>query len=80
MVGEELAPGSVALTFDDGYRDLYTRAYPLLKSRGIPATVFLTTDLAYPGVKLVMAQGEVNLAGPVKVVSTGGFAEKYGEP
>ena len=25
-----------------------------------------------------MEQGEVNLAGPVKVLSTGGFAEKYG--
>ena len=43
------------------------------------ATVFRTTDLAHPGVKLVMEQGEVNLAGPVKVLSTGGFPEKYGE-
>ena len=42
--GEELAPGTVALTFDDGYRDLYVRAYPLLKSRRTPATVFLTTS------------------------------------
>jgi sulfate adenylyltransferase len=30
------------------------------------ATVFRTTDLEHPGVKMVMAQGEVNLAGPVK--------------
>jgi len=43
------------------------------------ATVFRTTDLAHPGVKLVMEQGDVNLAGPVKVLSTGGFPEKYGE-
>ena len=43
------------------------------------ATVFRTTDLEHPGVKLVMEQGEVNLAGPVKVLSTGGFPEKYGE-
>jgi sulfate adenylyltransferase len=42
------------------------------------ATVFRTTDLAHPGVKLVMDQGEVNLAGPIKVLSTGGFADKYG--
>ncbi|MBL0124502.1 MAG: sulfate adenylyltransferase [Betaproteobacteria bacterium] len=42
------------------------------------AKVFLTTDLDHPGVKLVMQQGEVNLAGPVKVLSTGGFPEKYG--
>ena len=43
------------------------------------ATVFQTTDPAHPGVKLVMQQGEVNLAGPVKVLSTGGFPEKYGD-
>ncbi len=42
------------------------------------ATVFRTTDPQHPGVKLVMDQGEVNLAGPIKVLSTGGFAEKYG--
>jgi len=42
------------------------------------ATVFRTTDLEHPGVKMVMAQGDVNLAGPVKVLSDGGFKEKYG--
>ena len=42
------------------------------------ATVFRTTDVAHPGVKLVMDQADVNLAGPIKVLSTGGFADKYG--
>ncbi|MBI2752487.1 MAG: sulfate adenylyltransferase [Betaproteobacteria bacterium] len=42
------------------------------------ATVFRTTDPAHPGVKMVMAQGEVNLAGPVRVVSDGGFKAAYG--
>ena len=41
--------------------------------------VYKTTDLEHPGVKMVMAQGDVNLAGPVKVLSTGGFKEEYGE-
>jgi len=41
-------------------------------------SVFKTTELAHPGVKLVMQQGDVNLAGPVKVLSDGGFKEKYG--
>jgi sulfate adenylyltransferase len=40
--------------------------------------VFRTADAAHPGVKLVMQQGEVNLAGPVKVLSDGGFKAKYG--
>jgi len=42
------------------------------------ATVFATTDAEHPGVKMVMEQGDVNLAGPVKVLSQGGFDEKYG--
>jgi sulfate adenylyltransferase len=35
------------------------------------ATVFKTTDLEHPGVKMVMEQGEINLAGPVKVSVAG---------
>jgi sulfate adenylyltransferase len=41
-------------------------------------SVFRTTDNEHPGVKMVMAQGETNLAGPVKVLSDGGFKAKYG--
>jgi peptidoglycan/xylan/chitin deacetylase (PgdA/CDA1 family) len=32
---------AVAVTFDDGYRDLYTQALPVLKKYQIPATIFL---------------------------------------
>ena len=39
--------------------------------------VFKTTDHEHPGVQMVMAQGEVNLAGAVKVLSQGEFPEKY---
>ena len=41
--------------------------------------VYKTTDLEHPGVQMLMAQGEYNLAGPVKVLSQGGFPEKYGK-
>jgi len=41
-------------------------------------SVFRTTDTAHPGVQMVMQQPEINLAGPVKVLSDGGFKEKYG--
>jgi len=41
--------------------------------------VYKTTDEEHPGVKMVMAQGAVNLAGPIKVLSQGGFPEAYGE-
>lgn len=34
----------VCLTFDDGYLDTFTLAYPLLKERQIPFCVYLTRD------------------------------------
>ena len=39
--------------------------------------VYGTTDEAHPGVAKVMAQGAVNLAGPVSVFSEGHFPETY---
>jgi sulfate adenylyltransferase len=41
-------------------------------------SVFRTTDAEHPGVSMVMGQGQVNLAGPVRVLSDGGFRQKYG--
>ncbi|MET0680078.1 MAG: sulfate adenylyltransferase [Burkholderiales bacterium] len=41
-------------------------------------SVFRTVDPEHPGVKMVVEQGELNLAGPVKVLADGGFKAKYG--
>ena len=43
--GRKFKPGTVAITFDDGYYDVYQRAYPLLRSYDIPATLFVTTGV-----------------------------------
>jgi sulfate adenylyltransferase len=39
--------------------------------------VYKTTDPEHPGVKMVMDQGPVNLAGPVRLLSEGDFPTRY---
>jgi peptidoglycan/xylan/chitin deacetylase (PgdA/CDA1 family) len=34
-----------AITFDDGYRDFYDHALPVLQKKGVPAALFVVTDL-----------------------------------
>jgi hypothetical protein len=42
----EPPPGrSVAVTFDDGWRDNYDHAFPVIKAAGMPVTLFLVTDM-----------------------------------
>jgi len=42
--GSSLPPSSVIVTFDDGYRDIYTNAYPILRKHNVPAVLFVTTN------------------------------------
>jgi peptidoglycan/xylan/chitin deacetylase (PgdA/CDA1 family) len=45
MAGRKVAKRDLCVvTFDDGYRDVYRYAYPLLKRMGVPAIVYLPTD------------------------------------
>lgn len=39
--GSPLPPKAILLTFDDGFADVYTRAFPLLKLFGYPAVIAL---------------------------------------
>lgn len=47
-LSEQLMAGSgkklLALTFDDGYRDNFTVAYPLLKRLGVPFAIYVSTS------------------------------------
>ncbi len=42
LEGAPLPDGSVAITFDDGYRDNFTEAFPALRRREMPATLFVS--------------------------------------
>ena len=42
--GRELPDRTVGITIDDGYRSIYTEAWPRLRRAGFPFTVFVSTD------------------------------------
>lgn len=79
---DQIRPGAeIALTDADTAEVLATmkvaEKYTIDKAHECKS-VFRTTDLEHPGVRMVMEQGEVNLAGTVKVLTQGGFPERYG--
>jgi sulfate adenylyltransferase len=75
------AGDEIALTDPESGAPLATmkvsEKYAIDKAREC-SSVFRTNDGAHPGVAMVMQQPKVNLAGPVKVLSDGGFKAKYG--
>jgi sulfate adenylyltransferase len=79
---EEISAGdSIALTDPDTGEPLatmrVTEKYAIDKALEC-SSVFRTADQEHPGVRMVMQQPKVNLAGPLKVLSDGGFKAKYG--
>jgi peptidoglycan/xylan/chitin deacetylase (PgdA/CDA1 family) len=43
LTGKNSVSRPISLTFDDGYKDVLTHVYPILKRRRVPFTVYITT-------------------------------------
>lgn len=52
--GSRVPSNPVVLTFDDGYENNYSLAFPVLRKYGVPATIFLTTGFLDGAVPLWM--------------------------
>lgn len=67
---------AIVITVDDGYRDFYEVAFPILKRRGIPATFYVTTGFVngdiwlWPDQIQWLLSQEHNYKGPYAVGDT----------
>jgi peptidoglycan/xylan/chitin deacetylase (PgdA/CDA1 family) len=61
QVGQPLPSKPVVITFDDGFKDQYTNAYPLLKRYGFRATFFIITCFLDESQDEYMSWAEVEL-------------------
>lgn len=43
--GEKREKNLIHITFDDGFEDVFTNAYPILKQYQVPFTMYVTTDM-----------------------------------
>lgn len=81
QVADDLANGAEVALFDEESGEILatmTVAERYEIDRGFEArAVFGTTDPAHPGVEKLMTQKDINLAGPVRVLSEGGFPGRF---
>ncbi len=68
--GAPLPTNPVLITFDDGYADNYTYAYPILKKYGMKAAIFVITSLmGKPGYLTWGQAAEMEASGVVSIES-----------
>jgi peptidoglycan/xylan/chitin deacetylase (PgdA/CDA1 family) len=72
LARNDLPEKAVVVTFDDGYRDNYVHAFPILRRYGIPATIFLATGAIGSG-KMIWHDRVFRAFRTTKVAALEGF-------
>lgn len=67
--GQAVPHNTVVITFDDGYEDNYTNAYPVLREYKFPATIFVPSELINAEGYLSTAQIKEMMANGIEVGS-----------
>ncbi len=57
--GQPVPDRTVGITIDDGYRSIYTEAWPRLKKAGFPFTIFVATDAIDRGRKGMLSWDQI---------------------
>ena len=61
----------IALTFDDGFKDNYDIALPLLTKHNIPATIFISTDIVQKNYKSFLSWDNIKEMSKNNLISFG---------
>ena len=71
------APGGVAITFDDGYRDNLTHALPVLARYGLPCTIFVAAGFVRSGNSLYLSAAELKVLAAHPLVNIGAHGDSH---
>jgi poly-beta-1,6-N-acetyl-D-glucosamine N-deacetylase len=76
--GEPLPDRAAAITFDDGYRNNYDTAYPILREYGWPFTLFVSSELVGSNARVYLDWDELReMAANGATIANHGLAHAY---
>jgi len=76
---EALPQKSIMLTFDDGYEDFYTAAFPILKKYKFKATVFIVTGFLGDGQNRYMTWEEIRELDQSGIISIASHTQSHSD-
>jgi peptidoglycan/xylan/chitin deacetylase (PgdA/CDA1 family) len=75
LAGGDVPPDSVLVTLDDGYKDNYTTAWPILQRYEIPAVLFVATGFVDAKIPLYAAMLPALSWGEIRELHSSGMIE-----